>query len=191
MTEAPAPQTVHVVVTGCSGRMGRMLCKAAVEMDGVMLAGCTERPGSELIGQDAGEALGFGRAFGLDITDDPLPLFAGAHAVLDFTTPDATLAHAEIAAQARLTHVIGTTGFEPTASRAPRRLRPPRDHRARGQHVARRQPACADSRSVAAALDEDWDIEIVEMHHHHKVDAPSGTALMLGEAAAAGRGVSR
>ncbi len=190
MTEAPAPQTIHVVVTGCSGRMGRMLCKAAVDMDGVMLAGCTERPGSDLVGRDAGEALGFGRRFGLDITDDPLPLFASAHAVLDFTTPDATVAHAEMAAQARLVHVIGTTGFgEDHLERLAACARHATIVRA-GNMSLGVNLLTALTRQVARALDADWDVEIVEMHHNRKVDAPSGTALMLGEAAAEGRGAS-
>lgn len=190
MTEAPAPQTIHVVVTGCGGRMGRMLCRAAVEMDGVMLAGATERPGSDLVGQDVGEALGFGRAFGLAIADDPLPLFANAHAVLDFTSPDATVAHAEIAAQARLVHVVGTTGFEP---RHLERLAACARHATiirAGNMSLGVNLLTALTRKVAAALDADWDVEIAEMHHRHKVDAPSGTALMLGEAAAEGRGVA-
>jgi 4-hydroxy-tetrahydrodipicolinate reductase len=188
MTDRPAPQTLHVVVTGCAGRMGRMLCRAVVEADGVMLSGATVRPGHDWVGQDLGTLLGEGHPYGLNVSDDPLPLFANAHAVLDFTPPDAAVAHAEIAAQARLVHVIGTTGFEP--------------------HHLQRLEACARhavivragnmslgvnllvglARRVAAALDTDWDVEIVEMHHRHKADAPSGTALMLGEAVAEGRG---
>ncbi|MGF1658901.1 MAG: 4-hydroxy-tetrahydrodipicolinate reductase [Rubrimonas sp.] len=189
MPDRPAPQTVHVVVTGCSGRMGRLLCQAVIDADGVMLSGATERPGHDWIGRDLGEMLGAGRPFGLEVSDDPLPLFAGAQAVLDFTAPQATLEHAELAAQARLAHVIGTTGLSAA------------DHArldACARHAVIVQAGnmslgvnllAALTRKAAATLDAAWDVEIVEMHHRHKVDAPSGTALMLGEAAAQGRGV--
>lgn len=190
MTDRPAPTTLHVVVVGCSGRMGRMLCRAAVDADGVLLAGATDRPGSPLLGQDAGVALGFGIDFGMPITDDPLPLFASAHAVLDFTTPAASVAHAELAAQARIVHVIGTTGFD-DAQRA--RLAACARHATiieAGNMSLGVNLLAAVVRRVAAALDATWDVEIVETHHRHKVDAPSGTALMFGEAAAAGRGVA-
>lgn len=188
MTDRPAPKTLHVVVVGCAGRMGRMLCRAVVEADGMMLSGATVRPGHDWVGRDLGEMLGEGHPYGLEVSDDPLPLFASAQAVLDFTPPDAAVAHAEIAAQARLVHVIGTTGFEP-------------HHLDRLEVCARHAVIvrsgnmslgvnllAALTRKVAAALDADWDIEIVEMHHRHKADAPSGTALLLGEAAAEGRG---
>jgi 4-hydroxy-tetrahydrodipicolinate reductase len=190
MTDKPAPKTLHVVVVGCSGRMGRMLCRAAVETDGVLLAGATERAGSALVGQDAGLALGFGVDFGLPIADDPLPLFANAHAVLDFTTPEASVAHAELAAQARLVHVIGTTGFD-AAKRA--RLAACARHATiveAGNMSLGVNLLASLVRRVASALDADWDVEIVEAHHRHKVDAPSGTALMFGRAAAEGRGVA-
>jgi 4-hydroxy-tetrahydrodipicolinate reductase len=189
MPDSPAPQTLHVVVVGCAGRMGRMLAQAALDADGVMLSGATERPGHDWIGEDLGTAMGLGRPLGLVVADDPLPLFATAHAVLDFTAPDAAVAHAELAAQARIVHVIGTTGFEA-------------HHLARLTACALHAPIvragnmslgvnllAALTRKVAATLGVEWDVEIVEMHHRWKVDAPSGTALMLGEAAAEGRGV--
>jgi 4-hydroxy-tetrahydrodipicolinate reductase len=190
VTDAPAPKTIHVVVTGCAGRMGRMLARAVVEADGVMLAGCTERPGHPWIGRDAGEAMGFGQSFGIAVTDDPLPLFASAQAVLDFTAPAATVAHAELAAQARLVHVIGTTGLEAAHLT---RIAACARHAAvvRSGNFSVGVTLMAEMvRRAAAALGPDWDVEIVEMHHRHKVDAPSGTALMLGAAAAAGRGVA-
>lgn len=190
MPDRPAPRTLHVVVVGCAGRMGRMLVQAVLDADGVMLSGATERPGHDWIGQDLGEALGLGRPMGLIVSDDPLPLFAGAQAVLDFTASDAAVAHAEMAAQARLVHVIGTTGFEA-------------GHLARLKACARHAPIvragnmslgvnllAALTRKAAATLGAEWDVEIVEMHHRWKVDAPSGTALMLGQAAAEGRGVT-
>lgn len=188
MTDLPAPKTLHVVVTGCAGRMGRMLSRAVVEADGMMLSGATVRPGHDWVGRDLGTMLGEGHPYGLEVTDDPLPLFAGAQAVLDFTPPDAAVAHAEIAAQARLVHVIGSTGFEPHHLE---RLKACARHAVivrAGNMALGVNLLVALTRKVAAVLDADWDVEIVEMHHRNKVDAPSGTALMLGEAAAEGRG---
>jgi 4-hydroxy-tetrahydrodipicolinate reductase len=190
MTDQPAPHTLHVVVVGCAGRMGRMLCRAAIETDGVMLSGATVLPGDPWLGRDLGEALGLGRPLGIEVTDDPLPLFAAAHAVLDFTTPQAAVAHAEIAAQARLAHVIGATGFAPDQIR---RLQACARHAVivkAGNMSLGVNLLVALTRKVAAALGTDWDVEIVESHHRHKVDAPSGTALMLGAAAAEGRGAA-
>jgi 4-hydroxy-tetrahydrodipicolinate reductase len=190
MPDRPAPRTIHVVVVGAAGRMGRMLCRAVIEMDGVMLSGATVRPGHAWVGADLGAAMGLGREIGLTVSDDPLPLFAGAQAVLDFTTPDAAVAHAALAAQARLTYVIGVTGFE--AAHMPKL-----EAAARHAVIVRAgnmslgvNLLCETVRRVAAALGPDWDVEIVETHHRWKVDAPSGTALMLGEAAAEGRGVA-
>src|SRR6056297_1476568 len=116
--------------------------------------------------------------------------FARAHAVIDFTAPAATVGFAELAAQARVVHVIGTTGLSaedlPQIALAARHAVVVRaGNMSLGVNLLTRV-----TRQVAAALDADWDIEIVEAHHNRKVDAPSGTALMLGEAAAEGRGVT-
>ncbi|MEM7057348.1 MAG: 4-hydroxy-tetrahydrodipicolinate reductase [Pseudomonadota bacterium] len=179
---------VAIGVVGSSGRMGQMLIRAVDERDDCVLSGVTERSGHDWIGQDIGTAMG-GTARGITVTDDPLEVFAKSRAILDFTLPDATVEHADLAAQARLTHVIGTTGFED-------------HHLERFSHAAHHAVLVRAgnmslgvnlltvlTKQVAAALDADFDIEVVEAHHHHKVDAPSGTALMLGEAAADGRGV--
>ncbi len=180
---------IPIAVTGVSGRMGQMLTAAIAERDDVVLAGATERSGHPWIGRDLGEAMG-GMASGITVGDDPLPVFAGVRAVLDFTTPAATVANAEIAAQARLVHVIGTTGLaEADLARIAAAARHATVIRAGNMSLGVNLLTVL-TRKVARALDADFDIEIVEMHHHHKVDAPSGTALMLGEAAAAGRGVS-
>ncbi len=178
-----------IVVTGASGRMGQMLIRTIAESDRAQLVGAVEREGHAWVGQDVGAAMG-GPELGLTVTDDPLTAFAQAQAVIDFTAPEATLAFANLAAQARLVHVIGTTGFS-------------------ADQIARLDPAARHAviiragnmslgvnlltrltEKVAAALGTDFDIEIIEAHHRHKVDAPSGTALMLGEAAARGRGIS-
>ncbi len=178
-----------IAILGGSGRMGRMLIQTVLDTEGVTLSGVTERKGSDWIGRDVGEAMGGAR---LDIiaTDDPLPVFAAADAVIDFTTPDASVFHAELAAQARIVHVIGTTGLEDAHIKA-------FDAAARHATIVRAGNMSLGvnlltvlAEKVARALDESFDIEIVEMHHSRKVDAPSGTALMFGEAAARGRGVN-
>jgi 4-hydroxy-tetrahydrodipicolinate reductase len=178
-----------VAVTGVAGRMGQMLVRALAEREDAMLAGATERPGHPWIGRDLGEAMG-GAPRGITVSDDPLEVLAGVRAVLDFTAPAATVAHAEIAAQARLVHVIGTTGLsEADLGRIRAAARHATVIRAGNMSLGVNLLAVL-TRKVAEALDADFDIEIVEMHHRMKVDAPSGTALMLGEAAAEGRGVA-
>ncbi|MFV0492885.1 MAG: 4-hydroxy-tetrahydrodipicolinate reductase [Pseudorhodobacter sp.] len=184
MTELPG-----IVITGTSGRMGQMLVRTVIASPRVRLAGCVERAGHGWIGRDIGEAMG-GAALGVTVTDDPLEAFAHAQAVIDFTAPAATVEFAALAAQARAVHVIGTTGMEEgdlaRVSAAARHAVIVRaGNMSLGVNLLVRL-----TQKVAAALDEDWDIEVVEAHHRMKVDAPSGTALMLGEAAAEGRGES-
>lgn len=177
-----------IVVTGVSGRMGRMLVKEILASDKCRLVGAIERRGHAWIGQDLGEAMG-GARLGVTVTDDALEAFSKAQGVIDFTAPAATVEFAALAAQARAVHVIGTTGLE-------------NEHLAKINSAARHATIIRAgnmslgvnllvqmTKRVAAALDADWDIEVVEAHHNQKVDAPSGTALMLGEAAAEGRGV--
>lgn len=181
--------TPGIVVTGVSGRMGQMLVRTVAASGRAHLAGAVERPGHPWIGRDLGEAMG-GPASGVIIADDPLDAFARAQAVIDFTAPDATVEFAALAAQARAVHVIGTTGLEPRhldriAAAARHAVIVRAGNMSLGVNLLVQL-----TRKVAAALDADWDVEIVEAHHRMKVDAPSGTALMLGEAAAAGRGVS-
>ncbi|MCR9126864.1 MAG: 4-hydroxy-tetrahydrodipicolinate reductase [Rhodobacteraceae bacterium] len=177
-----------MVVTGASGRMGQMLIRALDEHDGAYLSGAVERAGHPWIGADLGEAMG-GAATGVRVTDDPVEAFAKAQAVLDFTAPEATLEFAALAAQARAVHVIGTTGMSDDQTA---RLAPAARHAVivRAGNMSLGVNLLVQlTRQVAAALGEDFDIEIVESHHNQKVDVPSGTALMLGEAAAEGRGV--
>ncbi|CUH45020.1 4-hydroxy-tetrahydrodipicolinate reductase [Ruegeria atlantica] len=177
-----------IVITGASGRMGQMLIKTVTDNDQARLVGVVERTGHDWIGQDVGEAMG-GQALGVNVTDDPLEAFSQAQAVIDFTAPEATLEFASLAAQARCVHVIGTTGMSDEQIAA---LEPASRHAVivRAGNMSLGVNLLVQlTKKVAAALDEDFDIEIIEGHHHHKVDAPSGTALMLGEAAAEGRGV--
>jgi len=150
---------LKIAVTGAAGRMGRELIRVVHGTEECVLAGAVEQAGSLALGQDAGLLAGLGK-LGVIIGDDALELFSKIDAVLDFSVPAASLEFAALAANARIIHVMGTTGL-----------------------------SAADEAKVAAALDADFDIEVLEMHHRHKVDAPSGTALMLGHAAAEGRKV--
>lgn len=178
-----------IVITGASGRMGQMLIQTVMASDKCVLAGAIERSGHPWIGQDVGVAMG-GSAVGVSASDDPLEAMSRAQAVIDFTAPEATLEFAAIAAQARAVHVIGTTGMTPEQISA---LEPASRHApiVRAGNMSLGVNLLVQlTKKVAAALDDDFDIEVIEAHHRHKVDAPSGTALMLGEAAAEGRGVS-
>ncbi|WP_170457298.1 4-hydroxy-tetrahydrodipicolinate reductase [Ruegeria arenilitoris] len=178
-----------IVVTGASGRMGQMLIKTITDSEQARLVGAVERTGHDWIGQDVGTAMG-GQPLGVTVTDDPLEAFAQAQAVIDFTAPEATLEFAALAAQARCVHVIGTTGMSDEQIAA---LEPAARHAVivRAGNMSLGVNLLVQlTKKVAAALDEDFDIEVIEAHHHHKVDAPSGTALMLGEAAAEGRGIN-
>lgn len=179
---------MKLVVTGAAGRMGRALIRSVSENPNTVLHAAVERQGSEAVGVDAGTLAGL-EALGITVSDDPLSAIVEAEGILDFTMPDATVANSEFSAQARIVHVIGTTGFEENHLAA---------LKAAGRHATIIRSGnmslgvnllAAVTKQVARALDADFDIEIVEMHHRHKVDAPSGTALLLGEAAAEGRGI--
>jgi 4-hydroxy-tetrahydrodipicolinate reductase len=180
---------MRIVVAGAAGRMGRMLIQTIHQTEGASLAGAIERVGSPALGQDAGLLAGVG-ANGVLITDKPLEAIVHADAVIDFTTPATTVELAALAAQARITHVIGTTGL---AASDLEKI----DAAARHAVVVRSGNMSLGVnllaglvKRVAATLGEDFDIEVLEMHHRMKVDAPSGTALLLGEAAAQGRKIN-
>jgi 4-hydroxy-tetrahydrodipicolinate reductase len=167
--------------------MGQMLVRTVAASDRCLVVGGSEQPRAAAVGRDLGLVAGID-ALGVSVTDDPADLFSQADAVLEFTSPAATIQHVELAAKKKKIHIIGTTGFEPPQLAALNRA---------GKQTA---IVVAPNMSVGLnlllrmveqmgrALDPDWDIEILEMHHRHKVDAPSGTALALGRAAAAGRG---
>ena len=180
---------MKIAIAGASGRMGRMLIDTIGSADAVTVSAALERPGHEWIGRDLGTALG-GTACGVTVTDDIDSALADSEAIIDFTGPAATIAFAQAAARVGAIHVIGTTGM--TAQEIAQV-----DAQANGAVIVRAGNMSLGvnllvqlTKRVAAALDEDFDIEIIESHHNQKVDAPSGTALMLGEAAATGRGVS-
>ena len=178
---------VKIAVMGASGRMGQMLINAVNAHEDTVLSGVIERDGHDWVGKDLGEMMS-GSKTGITVESDPLEVFARSQAVIDFTAPASTVNFAALAAQARLVHVIGTTGFSDDDLAAINRA-------ARHAVIVRAGNMSLGvnlltqlTRKVAEALDEDFDIEITESHHRYKVDAPSGTALMLGEAAADGRG---
>jgi 4-hydroxy-tetrahydrodipicolinate reductase len=179
---------MKLIVNGCAGRMGRSLIRLIDAQDGVTLAGGLEAKGSAALGEDLGVLAG-GEKLGLSASDDALALMREADGVIDFTTPAASVELAALAAQARLVHIIGTTGFdaaqEAQISAAARHARIVKS----GNLSLGVNMLAGLVRQAAAQLGDDWDIEIVDMHHRHKVDAPSGTALLLGAAAADGRGV--
>jgi 4-hydroxy-tetrahydrodipicolinate reductase len=179
---------MKIGIVGCAGRMGRMLLAEILGNDKTTLAGATEAPGNDVLGQDPGTLVGLDTT-GLAISDDADRLFDASDAVIDFTAPKVTLGHAELAVSHKTILVVGTTGFE--------------------AHEQTQLEAFSDtavvfqaanfsvgvnlllglSEQVGTLLGDDFDAEILEMHHKHKVDAPSGTALALGKAVAKGRGV--
>ena len=180
---------MNIGIAGCAGRMGRMLAATVLETPGARLAGGSERPDHEAVGADLGQLAG-AAATGARIDGDPARMFAAADVVIDFTTPELILSHVGLALDHGTALVVGTTGLKPEHEAALGRA---------AAKVAVVQAANMSvgvnlllglARQVSAILDDGFDIEIVEMHHRHKVDAPSGTALALGKAAAEGRGVA-
>ena len=179
---------MKIGIVGAAGRMGRMLIAEVLGVEGCQLAGGTEPPGSGVLGQDLGLLIGAAEQ-GLSIGDDTGALFKASDAVVDFTHPDATAAHAALSGETGVALIVGTTGLEAQHMEA------------LGRAAAKAAVVQAANMSVgvnlllglteqvAGALGDEYDIEIFEMHHRYKVDAPSGTALALGQAAAAGRGV--
>jgi 4-hydroxy-tetrahydrodipicolinate reductase len=180
---------MRIAVLGAAGRMGQALTRALAETPGCAIAGGIEAEGSPAIGQDLGAVAGLD-PLGVAITHDPLPLFAHVDGVLDFTSPAATVAFAGLAAQARIVHVIGTTGFsDGDLARLEAAARHATIVKAGNMSMGVNLLAALTAR-VAETLGPEFDIEILEMHHRHKRDAPSGTSLMLGNAAAEGRKVA-
>lgn len=179
---------MRLVVVGAAGRMGRVLIRTVTEMPGAVVAAAIERPGAAEIGADAGQLAGLA-PLGVAVTDDPKAAFDAADGVLDFTIPDATVAFAELAAAAGIVHVIGTTGL-PAAAEAEIAGAAARIAIVKSGNMSLGVNLVAGLVEEAArALGPDFDIEVLEMHHRRKIDAPSGTALLLGEAAARGRQV--
>ncbi len=180
---------MNIGIIGAAGRMGKMLVAAVSSAHGASLAGGTEAPGHDYMGQDLGVLAGTG-ALGIALTPDTDALFAASDVVVDFSSPAVTEHHAQLAAQHATALVIGTTGLESAQQNA--------------LEGAAKKTAIVQAANfsigvnlllglveqAAKVLPDAYDIEISDMHHRHKVDAPSGTALALGHAAASGRGVS-
>ena len=179
---------VKIVVAGASGRMGRALVREIAQGQGVMLVGALEAEGHPDLGTDSGTLSGL-QPNGIKLTADPLPLLAGAGAVIDFTRPMVSTMLADLAAQARIVHVIGTTGFSAADDR---RVEAASRHAVivKSGNMSLGVTLLAALVAQAAKALPNYDVEILEMHHKLKVDAPSGTALLLGEAAARGRGTT-
>lgn len=178
---------MNIIITGAPGRMGRTLVTLVHEHPRLTLAGATDRPDSSLLGTDIGALCGLGE-LNVPLVDDLEQCDPAADVVIDFTTPAASMDHLEYCRQQGIGLVLGTTGFS-------------QEEKDLIAQAAREIPIVfAPNYSVgvtvllslvkqtAALLGDDYDVEIVEMHHRHKVDAPSGTALRLGEAAAEGLG---
>ncbi|MEM7301321.1 MAG: 4-hydroxy-tetrahydrodipicolinate reductase [Pseudomonadota bacterium] len=178
---------MKLVVLGAAGRMGQTIVRAIHEHPEITLHGALEKEASPLLGKDAGELAGVG-PLGVAITDDPLPLFLEAHGVIDFTIPQVTVEIAGLMAQARGVHVIGTTGM---TAEDDEKVEAAARHasivKSGNMSLGINLLASLVQQAAAALPASDFDIEVVEMHHKHKVDAPSGTALLLGQAAANGR----
>ncbi len=174
---------------GAAGRMGCAVVREVAETDGCVLVAAADVTGNPGIDRDAGELAGAPRAE-VVIGEDAASVFEAADVVIEFSLPEATTAHAALAADKGVTHVIGTTGLDKSQQAALREA----GTRAVIVHAPNMSLPVnilfALTKQVASMLDDRFDIEIVEMHHKHKVDAPSGTALLLGEAAAKGRGVA-
>jgi 4-hydroxy-tetrahydrodipicolinate reductase len=180
---------MKIAVMGAAGRMGRELIRAIAAEPGCSVSGATETPGSSVLGKDIGELAGL-EPLGIAVTSDAAAVIAAADAIVDFTIPKASVEFARLAASSGTADIIGTTGFDAEglaaiADAAKRTAIVKAGNMSLGLNLLQ-----ALTRQVAAALGNDYDIEIVEMHHRAKIDAPSGTALMLGEAAAAGRKIA-
>ena len=179
---------VKLVVAGASGRMGRTLIREIAQGSGITLCGALEAEGHPNLGMDSGTLSGM-QPNGIKLTADPLPVLAQAQGIVDFTAPMVSMMLADLAAQARIVHVIGTTGFD---AKGEDRLRAAARHA-----VIVKSGNMSMGVNLLAALVEraarslpEYDIEVLEMHHRNKVDAPSGTALLLGDSAAKGRDTS-
>ncbi|MGZ5926935.1 MAG: 4-hydroxy-tetrahydrodipicolinate reductase, partial [Rhizomicrobium sp.] len=180
---------MRLIVAGAGGRMGRALVRVISETPGAVVAGALEAPGSALLGKDSGVLAGL-PANGVELSADLWKLSANADAILDFTVPAATIANVAIAAERGLVHIVGTTGLSASDMAVIKSVTSRAVVVQSGNMSLGVNLLAALVKRVAQSLDDSFDIEIVEMHHRAKVDAPSGTALMLGEAAAAGRNIT-
>lgn len=180
---------LRIIIAGAGGRMGQANLRAVAAHPGVELVGALDRPGSAALGKDAGSVAGL-EPLGIAIGDDAEALFASADAIIDFTAPAASVALAQKAAAKGLIHIIGTTGCLEAEDAAIAEAGRNGARIVKSGNFSPGMVALTALVEKAAAALADYDVEILEMHHNLKVDAPSGTALMLGEAAAKGREIS-
>ena len=179
---------MRLVIAGAGGRMGRTLIKAVSDMGGMRVVGALEPPNSGLLGKDAGALAGL-PASGVKISADPERLLQEADALVDFTIPSSTTALAVLTAKMRRIHIIGTTGLSPAEDeKVETAARDAVIVKSGNMSLGVNLLAALVTR-VARTLDDSFDIEVLEMHHNKKIDAPSGTALLLGKAAAQGRNI--
>ncbi|MAZ89630.1 MAG: 4-hydroxy-tetrahydrodipicolinate reductase [Cellvibrionaceae bacterium] len=176
---------VRIAVTGAAGRMGRMLVESIKNADGVELSAALEHPQSSLLGADAGELAGLGKN-GVAIAGDIAAVIDQFDVLIDFTAPSATLANAKACAQAGKQIVIGTTGFTPEEEAQLLAYQEQTALCKAANYSTGVNVTLKLLKQAAEILGDDYDIEIYEAHHRHKVDAPSGTALAMGEAVAEG-----
>ena len=179
---------IKIGVVGCAGRMGLNLLRLIDATEGCVISGGSERPGHETVGRDTGELAGLGILDAI-VDDNPHAMFERSDIILDFTVPAATVAHCALATETNTKLVIGTTGTAPEDDAAIAKAAETVAIMREGNMSLGVNVLAVLTERMARYLDEDFDIEIVEMHHRYKVDAPSGTALLLGRSAAAGRGI--
>ena len=189
MSNDAASNVCMIVVAGASGRMGQAIIRVINASPDAKLVGAIERSGADSIGKDAGELAGVGDS-GVLITDDINSVLSNADAIIDFTTPETSVALSKLSAQNGLIHIIGTTGCssEQDAEIA-QAGETARVVKSGNMSLGINLLSVLVEQAAKALEDADWDIEVLEMHHKHKVDAPSGTAYLLGQAAADGRGI--
>jgi 4-hydroxy-tetrahydrodipicolinate reductase len=179
---------MKIGIVGCAGRMGRMLVNQVTQTNGCTICGGTEPAGSEFTSKDIHSLAGL-ESSGILVTNDTSDLFDISDAVIDFTAPAASVEHARLAAENGKILIIGTTGIS-NDEQAAISESGKKSVIVQGANMSLGVNLLAQlTQKVAALLDDDFDIEVLEMHHHHKVDSPSGTALLLGKAAAEGRQV--
>ncbi|MBJ3786613.1 4-hydroxy-tetrahydrodipicolinate reductase [Devosia sediminis] len=181
--------SLRIIVAGAGGRMGAANIAAVAAHDGVELVGALDRAGSAAIGKDAGTLAGI-EALGVPVTDDASALLDKTDAIIDFTAPAASVALARLAAEKGLVHIIGTTGCSEADDAAIAASGSAGARIVKSGNFSPGMVALTALVEKAARALSDYDVEILEMHHNKKVDAPSGTALMLGEAAAQGRNIA-
>lgn len=178
--------TLKLAIAGAGGRMGRVLTRVIHETEGCVVAGGLEAKGSALLGTDMGVLAGIG-ALNILISDDVESVLSQADGIIDFTVPVASLALVHHTAALKKIHVIGTTGINAAGDAQILAASKSTTIVKTGNYSLGVTILANVVKKVAAALGEDFDIEVLEMHHRHKIDAPSGTALLLGQAAADGR----